>query len=157
MLGQFLVMLREGMESVIFLIPFLSNEPFNTLLGASLGTFVAFILAYLVFSLGLRINLRNFFYFTGIFLVLLAGGLIGYGTHEIIEYLKYSGIQLGWLAKDAYALPIAPDNLLHHKNVVGSILATMFGYSVRAEWARMISHLSYLTIALYATRKIYRR
>ncbi|RLG48534.1 MAG: ferrous iron transporter [Thermoproteota archaeon] len=154
---SFLAVFREGMESVLFLIPFFLNEPLDTLIGSFLGGFVAFLLAYLIFNLGLRIDLHDFFYFTSILLLLLAGGLVGYGTHEIIEYLEYSGVRLGWLAEDAYVLPITSDSPMHHKNVVGSILAVMFGYSVRAEWARVILHLTYLAVSMYVITRTYRK
>jgi high-affinity iron transporter len=51
------------------------------------------------------------------------------------------------LGKTAYNLNISKENPLHHNNVIGSILAVMFGYTVKAEWARVIAHLLYLAIA----------
>jgi len=45
------------------------------------------------------------------------------------------GFNIGWLGKPAYVLNMPVENLLHHKNVVGSTLAVMFGYAVSAEWA----------------------
>lgn len=90
-------------------------------------------------------------------LIFLAGGLAGYGVHELIEYYEQTGVNVGWLAEPAYVLNIPAENLLHHKNVIGSILAVMFGYTVSAEWARVIVHLSYLVIALPFTVWIYKR
>lgn len=43
---------------------------------------------------------------------------------------------------------ITKENPLHHKGLIGSIFAVMFGYTVNAEWARVIIHLAYLVIAL---------
>jgi high-affinity iron transporter len=43
---------------------------------------------------------------------------------------------------------VPKESLFHHKNVIGSIFAVMFGYTVTAEWARVIIHLTYLAIAL---------
>jgi high-affinity iron transporter len=152
----FIVVFREGLETVLFLTPFLLNELTATLIGVVAGTISALILSYGIFMAGMKINLQRFFYFTSLLLILLAGGLAGYGTHELIEYYEQIGFNIGWLAEPAYVLNLPVENLLHHKNVIGSILAVMFGYSVSAEWARVIIHLCYLAIALPSTIWIYR-
>jgi high-affinity iron transporter len=105
----------------------------------------------------MRINLRNFFYLTSILLIFLAGGLAGYGVHELLEYYEKTGVRIGWLAEPAYSLNIPEDSPLHHKGIVGSIFAVMFGYSISPEWARIIIHLIYLTIMLPIITWIYRK
>ncbi|MGQ9780902.1 MAG: FTR1 family protein [Nitrososphaeria archaeon] len=90
-------------------------------------------------------------------LILLAGGLAGYGTHELLEYYEENGFKVGWLSKPAYALAVPVDSPFHHKGVIGSIFAVMFGYTVSAEWARIIVHISYLTIALPLVVWVYRK
>jgi len=129
----FVVVFREGFETVLFLTPFLLDDAITTLIGMIAGTTTALILSYGIFIAGIKINLRRLFYFTRL-LILLASGLAGYGTHELIEYYEKTGVNLGWLAEPAYDLNLAKDNLLHHKNVVGSVFAVMFGYTVTAEW-----------------------
>jgi len=154
---SFIVVFREGLETVLFLTPFLVDDAVGTLIGASLGIGASLALAYVVFVVGMKINIRKFFYFTSILLVLLAGGLAGYGVHELAEYSKDVGIELGWLGEHAYVLDIPRDSPLHHKGIVGSILAVMFGYTVNAEWARVIVHLAYLAIALPLVIWVYRK
>ncbi|MEM4312173.1 MAG: FTR1 family protein [Nitrososphaerales archaeon] len=154
---SFVVVFREGVETVLFLTPFFIKTPFNSSIGTFAGTLVAVAVAYTIFILGIRLNLKRFFYFTSILIILLAGGLAGYGTHELIEYAEQIGIDLGWAAKSAFSLPISQDSLLHHKNVIGSILAVMFGYTVKAEWLRIIIHLSYLSLVLPLVIKVYRK
>jgi high-affinity iron transporter len=153
----FVVVFREGLETVLFLTPFLLNELIATLIGVVAGIISALILSYGIFMAGMKINLQRFFYFTSLLLVLLAGGLAGYGTHELIEYYEQIGFNIGWLAEPAYVLDIPVENILHHKNVVGSIFAVIFGYSVKPEWARVIIHLCYLAVALPSTIWIYRK
>lgn len=154
---SFTVVFREGLESVLFLMPFLVNEFMTTLIGSLVGISMAIMMAYMIFVIGMKINLRSFFYFTSILLIFLAGGLTGYGTHELIEYAEKVGIGLNWLSVNAYVLPIPPDNPLHHKNILGSILAVLFGYTVKAEWARVIVQLAYLTVALPYILMMYQR
>jgi high-affinity iron transporter len=144
----FITVFREGLETMLFLIPFLIEDRIGTLIGLSIGTTTALSLSYGIFIVGAKIDIRKFFYFTSILLILLAGGLAGYGTHELLEYYEGIGVDVGWLGETAYALNIPEGNLLHHNGVVGSIFAVMFGYTVKAEWARIIVHLAYLVVAL---------
>ena len=145
---SFVVAFREGFEMVLFITPFLLTDTLPTLIGALLGILTAVFLAYGIFTLGMKINLQRFFYFTSILLILLAGGLAGYGVHELLEYYEQIGFKVGWLAESAYRLNIPADSPFHHKGLIGSVFAVMFGYTVSAEWARIIVHLLYLAIAL---------
>lgn len=154
---SFIVVFRECVETVLFLTPFLLNDMMSTIIGMILGIITSIVFAYAMFAVGIKISIRKFFYFTSILLILLAGGLAGYGTHELIEYLKLSGINFGWLAENAYVLDISSDSLLHHKGLIGSIFAVMFGYTVKAEWARIIVHGIYIIIVLPLTMVIYRK
>lgn len=151
----FIAVFREGLETVLFLTPFLVTDTAATIAGLLLGTLTSLVAAYGIFALGMKINVRRFFYFTSILLVLLAGGLVGYGVHELIEYT--GSPSWGWLGQAAYNLNIPNNNPLHHKGIVGSIFAVMFGYTVRAEWARIIVHLSYLTVAIPLVVRVYRK
>jgi len=153
----FIVVFREGLETVLFLTPFLVEDTIGTLVGASLGVVASLVLAYAIFVVGMKINIRKFFYFTSILLVLLAGGLAGYGVHELAEYSGDVGIELGWLGEPAYVLDIPRDSPFHHKGAVGSVLAVMFGYTVSAEWVRIIVHFVYLAIALPLVIWVYRK
>jgi high-affinity iron transporter len=145
---SFIIVFREGLETVLFLTPFLLADSANTFGGATLGIMASVLFAYLVFMAGMKINIRRVFYYTSLLLVFLAGGLAGYGTHEILEYMEGIGVSTGWLGELAFNLNMSVDNPLHHKGLIGSVLAVMFGYTVAAEWARVIIHLGYLIIAL---------
>lgn len=151
----FIAVFREGLETVLFLTPFLVTDPLATVAGLFLGTLTSLALAYGIFVVGMKINVRRFFYFTSILLVLLAGGLVGYGMHELIDYT--GSAPWGWLGQHAYNLNITTDNPLHHKGIVGSIFAVMFGYTVNAEWARVIIHVSYLVVAIPLVVWVYRK
>jgi high-affinity iron transporter len=145
---SFLLVFREGLETVLFPTPFLLNDVMGTLIGVFLGAMASSVLAYAVFVVGMKIDMRRFFYFTSILLVFLAGGIAGYGVHELTEYSEETGVDLGWWAEYAYALEIPGDSLFHHKGAIGSILAVMFGYTVKAEWGRVITHVAYLAATL---------
>ncbi len=151
----FIAVFREGLETVLFLTPYLVSDPAATVAGLLLGTLTSMALAYVMFFVGKKVNVRPFFYFTSILLVLLAGGLAGYGVHELIEYTGSSA--WGWLGQNAYVLSISPDSPFHHKGIIGSVFAVMFGYTVRAEWARLIVHFTYLAAAIPLVVRVYRK
>ena len=160
----FVLVFREGLETVLFLTPFLVQEVGMTLLGAALGIGAGVGLAYAIFRVGIKLDLRRFFYFTSVLLILVAGGLLGYGVHELIEYGGETGAyDLGWWATPAYNLGLfggdatTPPDPLHHKGYVGSVFAVLFGYSQNPEWARVIAHVAYLAVALPLVIAIYRR
>lgn len=154
----FVLVFREGLETVLFLTPFLVQDPAMTVLGAALGLGAGVGLSYAIFRVGIKLDLRKFFYFTSILLILLAGGLLGYGIHEIIEYGAVTGsFDVGVWGEPAYVLPIGSDSLFGHKGAVGAIFAVMFGYSVSPEWARVVAHAAYLAVALPLVIAVYRR
>lgn len=153
----FIIVFREGFETILFLTPFLLDDAIPTFIGMIAGMIAAFILSYSIFIAGMRINLRNFFYLTSILLIFLAGGLASYGVHELLEYYEKTGVHTGWLAEPAYSLNIPEDSLLHHKGIIGSIFAVMFGYSISPEWVRIIVHLIYLAIMLLIIIQVYKK
>lgn len=153
----FIMVFREGFETVLFLTPFASSDPTGTVLGLVLGTGSALVIAFAIFRLGVRIDLRRFFYMSSVLLVLLAAGLAGYGVHELLEYGEAVGAEAGWAGEYAFNLDVPEDSPLHHKGTLGSVAAVMFGYSVKMEWARVIVHLAYLAVFLPLVVVAYRR
>jgi high-affinity iron transporter len=153
---SFIIVFREGLETVLFLTPMLVTDAAGTIAGVIVGTLAALALSYAIFAVGKKISIRKFFYFTSVLLIFLAGGLIGYGVHEIIEYNEDTGgPDLGWFDDQAYNLGITSDNPFHHKGVIGSVFAVMFGYSANLEWGRVIFHLAYLAVVLPLVIKVY--
>ncbi|WP_297071006.1 FTR1 family protein [Thermococcus sp.] len=153
----FIVVFREGLETVLFLTPFMTRDLGGALLGLVAGLAGALVLAYLIYGVGMRINLRKFFYFSSIFLVFVAAGLAGYGTHELIEWAEEDGYSLGFLANTAYDLGIPSESIWHHNGAIGSVFAVLFGYSVSMEWGRAIVQFSYLLTSLYLVLRAYGR
>lgn len=143
----FFAVLREGIESVIFLSAarFASGE--NNLLGAGLGLAAAVVLGLLLFRGSLRINLRSFFTVTNILLILFAAGLVAGGVHELQE---------------AGVIPIVLEHLwdinpstsgdsypvLHENGLLGGIAKGLFGYNGNPSLIEVLSYLGYLISVL---------
>lgn len=151
----FIVVFREGLETVLFLTPFATQDLVGALTGLLVGIVGALVLSYLIYGVGMRINLRTFFYYSSILLVFVAAGLAGYGTHELIEWAEEEGMHLGFIEETAYDLGIPKDSIFHHKGAIGSIFAVLFGYSVKMEWGRVIVQFGYLIVALYLVLRAY--
>ena len=72
----FIAVLREGFETVLFIVAKFQQTWTLPTIGAIAGLIVAAILGILLFAMGVRINIRLFFQVMGVFLLLIVGGLV---------------------------------------------------------------------------------
>jgi high-affinity iron transporter len=82
---------REGLETAIFIwaatqaAAGTSGSTAQPLVGAVLGLAIAVVLGYLLFRGAVKINLSRFFFWTGVFLIFVAAGVLSYGVHDLQE------------------------------------------------------------------------
>lgn len=158
-LFSFLIVVREGVEVVLFLLSFMITNPAQTAVGAVLGTATAVALSCALFWFGKQIDIKKIFYYSSLLIVLSVAGMLGYGVHELIEYFALQGHSFGWLSQFAYNLNVPNESVWSHKGLIGSPLAVFFGYSTKMEWGRLLVQLVYLavfiplTVATYRTKK----
>jgi high-affinity iron transporter len=100
----FVAVVREGLETAVFLLAAFANsaEPVAAGIGAITGLIVAVALGYAIYRGGLRINLSRFFRVTGVVLAIVAAGLLASAAHEFAEAGVVSALQrpafdLSWL------------------------------------------------------------
>jgi len=132
---------REGLETALFLWAGTQATGASTrpLLGAVLGLAVAIVLGWLVYRGALRLNLRTFFSWTGVFLVVVAGGVLSYGVHDLQEAGILPGLNA--LAFDVSA-QIPPSSWY------GTLLKGVFNFSPATTWLEAGAWVAYVVPTL---------
>lgn len=140
----FFAVLREGLETALFLTAIMFREAVSTtLLGALVGLLLAIGLGVVIFGASVRLNLRTFFNVTGILLLLVAAGLVAQGIHEFQE---------------AEVLPMIVEHvwdinpILDENSTVGSFLKALFGYNGNPSLLEVMAYLAYLVIVGLAAK-----
>jgi high-affinity iron transporter len=102
----FLAVLREGLETAVFLLAAFQNSTDTTAAGsgAVLGLVAAIAIGLGLYRGGVRINLTRFFRITGVVLVFVAAGLLASAAHTAheagwINGLQAQAIDLSWLVQ----------------------------------------------------------
>lgn len=132
---------REGLETALFLWAGAQATGASTqpLLGAVLGLAVAVVLGWALYKGAVRLDLRIFFAWTGAFLVVVAGGVLAYGIHDLQEAGILPG--LGSLAFDVSA-QVPPSSWY------GTLLKGIFNFSPATTWLEAIAWLLYVVPVL---------
>lgn len=140
----FFAVLREGIETVIFLGAASRVEELN-IFGPVLGIGLALIVGWLFFWGATKLKIRWFFKVTSIILIFFAAGLIAYGIHEFQE---------------ARMLPVIIEHvwdtnlILDENSSLGGILKALFGYNGNPSLIEVISWTTYLVLVFGIYRSV---
>ncbi|MDO8647653.1 MAG: FTR1 family protein [Candidatus Diapherotrites archaeon] len=152
----FIAILREGIETVIFLgaAGFVSQD--NGFIGALAGIALAVVLGYLLFVNSKKINIKKFFKITSILLVLFAAGLVAHAIHEFEE----AGV-LNPIIEHVWDINPAQNSdgsypLLHENGAVGSIFKGLLGYNGNPSLLEVLSYFAYLILVFALWKNIER-
>jgi len=128
---------REGLETALFLWAGIQSAGSSSgpVIGASLGLASAVVLGVLIYRGALRLNLRVFFQWTGVFLVVIAAGVLSYGIHDLQEAGILPGLHnLAWDVSDT----IGPTTVL------GTALKAIFNFTPATTVLQAVVYFAYL-------------
>jgi high-affinity iron transporter len=128
---------REGLETALFLWvgAKAAGDGLAPLVGALLGLGTAIVIGWAMYRGALKVNLRVFFGWTGLLLIVIAGGVLAYGVHDLQEAGILPG--LNNLAFDVSAA-IPPTGVL------GTLLKGVFNFSPATTWLQAIAWFAYV-------------
>jgi len=142
----FALVLREGVELVLFTMALAIQEGSETYLGVAIGLMLAVGVGLAIHQGSLKVSLKAFFNWTSVLLVLFAAGMMAYGIHELQE----AGLFLiGPLEVWNINPPQLPDGsypLLHEKGFIGAMFKALFGYNGNPSALEAIVYVGYLVV-----------
>ncbi|NIH78577.1 iron uptake transporter permease EfeU [Amycolatopsis viridis] len=142
LLLSFLAVGREGLETAVFFYAAVQSAQGGTtepLIGFAVGIAVAIALAYGLYRGAIRFNLGKFFTITGVLLVFVAAGVLGYGLHDLQEAGFLPGLHT--LAFDASAA-------IPETSWYGALLKGIFNYSQQTTVLQAVAWVAYVAIVL---------
>lgn len=136
----FVAVIREGVETVLFLIPILSfnGTGLDVVAGGLLGLASAVAFGWAIFIAGIRINLRRFFTITGTVLIFVSAGLVAFAIAEFGEAGLFSNSGVAFNLQQ-----VLPDN-----GPIGSVLRGLFGYRAAPTPLEVLGYVAYLVPVL---------
>jgi high-affinity iron transporter len=135
----FLTVGREGVETALFVWASVlaSGTAVLSTIGAFLGIFAAVALSYLISRGFVRINLSMFFTWTGLFLILIAAGVLASGIGD----LQSAGVLAG-AGNVAFNVTAA----VPESSWYGTLLAGLFNFNPEPTWLQLGVWLTYIVV-----------
>jgi len=136
----FFAVAREGLETVFFLLAiFQQSEGAGAPVGALLGLIIAVGVGVAIYKGSMRLNLSRFFRWTGLFILVVAAGILA----NSVQALHEAGL---WNHFQTVVFDISA--ILPMDGPTGSVLAGMFGYQDAPTVSVLTVYLAYLAFAL---------
>jgi high-affinity iron transporter len=149
----FVAVLREGFETVVFILAQLQQGGWAASLGAIAGLLGATLIGLLLFQGGVRLNLKRFFQIMGILLLLIVAGLVVSFLRKLdtglLLFAQISESSLNFCVGSGPACLLGPQvwdlsSRLPDQQFPGLVLKALFGYSQKLYLVQAIAYLSFL-------------
>lgn len=139
----FVVVVREGIETVLFLFAATRVSESATLftIGGLLGLAIAIGIGYSIYKGTSRLNLRTFFNVTSVVLIVFAAGLLAHGIHEFQE----AGL-VPTIVEHLWDM----NHILPESSALGRFLAAILGYNGNPSLLEVVAYVIYLASVLVA-------
>jgi high-affinity iron transporter len=135
---------REGVETALFVWANVAggSDPVLGTFGAVLGILTAVVISWGISRGLVRFNLSVFFTWTGLFLILVAAGVLAYGIGDLQE----ASVIPGWGAPAFSLVEAVPPGSWY-----GTLLGGIFNFTPEPTWLQVIGWLVYVavTVPLY--------
>ncbi len=137
----FIVVVREGIETVLFLFAAtrVAESPALFAAGGFLGLVIALGIGYSLYKGSSRLNLRAFFNVTSLILIMFAAGLLAHGIHEFHE----AGI-IPSVVEHVWDI----NHILPEKSTFGRFLTAITGYNGNPSLVEVVAYFAYLAVVL---------
>ena len=149
----FVAVLREGFETVLFILAKFQQDWTFPAIGAVAGLSLAAVMGILLFRLGVRINIRLFFQVMGIFLLLIVGGLVmGALKHFDAAISLLSQLSdRNWCLNDGASCILGiqvwdGSEFLSDRVFPGILLKALFGYRETLFLGQIVAYISFMAI-----------
>ncbi|MBB6177480.1 high-affinity iron transporter [Anoxybacillus tengchongensis] len=154
---SFLVVLREGVETVFFFAAITGGNIGAAVQGwgAITGLTIAAIVSYMFFKGTMRVPLKTFFKVTGAFIILIAAGLLVQGV-SMLQDLKIIGSVMPHVYDITWFMPEHPIDHEHFvrdtgqepilSGDVGIFLKALFGYSSMPSLEEVLAYIGYFVV-----------
>lgn len=156
---SFLVVLREGVETVFFFAAITGGNIGAAMQGwgAVSGAIIAAVVSYFFFRGTMKVPLSTFFKVTGVFIILISAGLLVQAI-SILQDIGMIGSVVPHLYDITWLLPEHPIDYAHYlrdngvapilSGDIGIFLKALFGYSSMPSLEEVIAYFGYF-IAIY--------
>ncbi|ORI27081.1 iron uptake transporter permease EfeU [Rhodococcus sp. 1168] len=133
---------REGIETALLMVGYAENANGSLwpLLGLLVGIVVAAILTIFLYFGAIRINFAVFFKYTGIFLIVVAAGILAYGIRAL---------QIGGVLPGGSSVAFDITALYDASSWYGTVLAGIFNFRPEPTVLQSVGWLAYLVIVLF--------
>jgi high-affinity iron transporter len=136
----FFAVAREGLESIFFLLAiFQQSAGPSAFLGALAGVVVAAALGFAFYWGGVRIDLRRFFRWTGVFILIVAAGLLA----SVLRNLHEAGV---WNLLQAPTYDLT--DVLPVSGAIGAILAGVLNYQDAPVIGEVMLYVAFLAVSV---------
>lgn len=135
----FLAVGREGFETALFMVGYAEADTAWPLVGLLTGVSVAAAIAWGMYAGAVRINLAKFFTYTGVFLIVVAAGILTYGIGALQT--------VGWLP-GAASRAFDISSWLNWSSWYGEIIQGVFNITPTPTVLQLACWLAYLAIVL---------
>jgi len=132
---------REGVETALLMVGYAENTGGSSwpLIGLLLGVALAAVLSVLLYLGAIRIDFAKFFKYTGVFLIVVAAGILSYG----IRALQTGGVFPG-LSDKAFDITASFDA----SSWYGTVAAGIFNFRPDPTVAQVVAWVLYVVVVL---------